>query len=143
MIPSAMPTDQTIEIGEFKAYLDPDTAQWMNGATIDYVTDATGSGFDIDNPSAKIEWDSPLAKKVQEVLDKSVTPTLVGHGGWCELVDVKENAAHVRLGGGCQGCSGARATLKDGVESMIKREVPEIEHVVDETDHGSGDTPYM
>jgi Fe/S biogenesis protein NfuA len=46
------------------------------------------------------------------------------------------------LGGGCQGCSSASFTLKQGIESVIKEEVAEIEHVVDETDHQSGDQPY-
>ena len=58
-------------------------------------------------------------------------------------VAVKDGVAQVRLGGGCQGCAGAQATMSDGVAAQIKAEVPEIEAVVDITDHASGTNPYQ
>ena len=114
-------TDQVLDTGKFKAFIDPDTAQFMATATVDFITDDNGSGFDIDNPAAKTKWDNPLAQKVQDVLDKQVGPALAAHGGWCELLSVNDRVAHVQLGGGCQGCAGARATLKQGIEAMIVR----------------------
>jgi Fe/S biogenesis protein NfuA len=135
--------DQIVDLGKLKAYVDPETAKYMDGATINFISDESGSGFDIDNPKAKVHWDDPLAQKVQNVLDRQVGPALAAHGGWCELLEIRDGAAHVALGGGCQGCAGARATLKQGIEAMITREVPEITEVVDETDHGGGETPYM
>jgi Fe/S biogenesis protein NfuA len=135
--------DQVVDLGNFKAYLDPETADCMTEATVNFVSEGGDTGFDIQNPGAEVRWDDPLAQKVQEVLDKQVTPALASHGGWCELVKVEGDAAHVQLGGGCQGCAGARATLKQGIEVMITREVPEIKAVVDETDHDSGHNPFM
>jgi Fe/S biogenesis protein NfuA len=135
--------DEMVEVGSFKAYLDPETSEWMKEATVNFVTEGGDTGFDINNPGAEVKWDDPLAQKVQEVLDKQVTPALAGHGGWCELIDVKDDTARVQLGGGCQGCAGARATLKQGIEVMITREVPEIKTVIDETDHDSGHNPFM
>ena len=48
----------------------------------------------------------------------------------------------VKLGGGCQGCGMANATLRDGIEQMLRREVPDILEVHDVTDHESGESPY-
>ncbi|OGQ84911.1 MAG: hypothetical protein A2289_01585 [Deltaproteobacteria bacterium RIFOXYA12_FULL_58_15] len=136
-------SDQTIDADGFVAYVDTDTVTYMDGATVDFLSDESGKGFDIENPAADVKWDDPIAQKVQEVLDKQVVPGLASHGGWCELLEVKEGNAHVRLGGGCQGCAGARATLKQGIETMIKNGVPEIKEVIDETDHGAGHNPFM
>ena len=57
-------------------------------------------------------------------------------------MNVKENTVYVQLGGGCQGCGMADVTLRDGVVRMIKEGVPEVEEVVDVTDHGAGENPY-
>ena len=69
-------------------------------------------------------------------------PALAQHGGWIELVEVKEGVAYVQLGGGCQGCSDASATLNQGVRTAICQSVPEITDVVDRTDHAGGSAPF-
>jgi Fe/S biogenesis protein NfuA len=46
------------------------------------------------------------------------------------------------MGGGCQGCGAADVTLKAGIERLIKEELPEIEEVLDATDHAAGTNPY-
>jgi Fe/S biogenesis protein NfuA len=80
--------------------------------------------------------------KVQELLDTSINPAVAGHGGYIELIDVKESTVYVRMSGGCQGCGAADVTLKAGIERMIFEEVPEVTEVLDVTDHGAGQNPY-
>jgi Fe/S biogenesis protein NfuA len=46
------------------------------------------------------------------------------------------------MSGGCQGCAASAATLRQGVERMVKEEVPEIREIVDITDHTAGSNPY-
>ena len=65
-----------------------------------------------------------------------------GHGGFVQLVEVKDNKVYLQMGGGCQGCGAADVTLKAGIERLIKEELPEIEEVLDSTDHASGTNPY-
>jgi Fe-S cluster biogenesis protein NfuA len=67
---------------------------------------------------------------------------VAGHGGWVELVGVEGDAAIIQFGGGCQGCGMAQVTLKEGIETAILQEVPEIKRVLDDTDHDSGSNPY-
>ena len=134
--------DERYELGTVQVMLDPRTAEWMAGAKIDFLTLDSGSGFQIENPQAEPRWDDPLCRRVQEVIDRQVTPVVGSHGGWIELDRVEGDTAYVQLGGGCQGCSSADFTLKQGVESVITREIPEIQHVVDVTDHAGGHQPY-
>lgn len=134
--------DTVVDQDLFKVFMDPRSAQSLAGTTVDFVSEVTGSGFTFDNPQAKVEWDDPLAKKVQRVIDERIAPSLAGHGGWIELVSVDGNAATIQFGGGCQGCGMSQVTLKDGIEAAIKQEVPEIEKVLDLTDHEQGSNPY-
>jgi len=46
------------------------------------------------------------------------------------------------MGGGCQGCASAQATLKHGVEKAIRQAVPAVTEIVDVTDHAAGTNPY-
>jgi Fe/S biogenesis protein NfuA len=134
--------DRRVDEEGFSVYLDPQSAEWLEGAAIDFLTTDTGAGFQIDNPASNPSWDDPVAQKVQEILDHQVVPALGSHGGWVELDRVEGDTAYVRLGGGCQGCASATFTLKEGIESVITKEVPEISKVEDVTDHEQGQNPY-
>jgi Fe/S biogenesis protein NfuA len=134
--------DTQVDLGDFSVVLDSQSTEWMEGATVDFKTMDYGSGFEIDNPAATPDWDDPVAQKVQQVIDEKVLPTVGSHGGWVELDRVEGDTAYVQLGGGCQGCASASFTLSQGIANVITSEVEEIEHVVDETDHGSGTQPY-
>ena len=86
---------------------------------------------------------NPFAAQVQQVLDKDINPMVASHGGKVSLVDLTQDTVYVRLEGGCQGCSSSKATLQQGVEVAIKRALPNIQNVIDVTDHASGHNPYM
>jgi Fe/S biogenesis protein NfuA len=83
-----------------------------------------------------------LRTKVQDVIDNMINPAVAGHGGFVELVDVQDKRVYLMMGGGCQGCGAADITLKAGIERLIKEEVPEVEEILDTTDHASGANPY-
>ncbi len=46
------------------------------------------------------------------------------------------------MGGGCQGCGMASATVKQGVEQMLRKELPYIGAIIDTTDHAAGTNPF-
>jgi Fe/S biogenesis protein NfuA len=83
-----------------------------------------------------------LKTRVQELIDSMINPAVAGHGGFVDLIDVKDNKVYLQMGGGCQGCGAADITLKSGIERLIKEEIPEVEEVLDTTDHASGANPY-
>ncbi len=84
-----------------------------------------------------------MIRQLEKLFDDNVRPALAAHGGDIELIDVDNNKVYVKMTGGCQGCSSSQATLTDGVERLIKQNFPEIEKVIDLTDHDSGDNPYF
>jgi len=134
------PDDVVIDAGGFQVFVDAKTAPNLQGSTLNYVEGIHQSGFKIDNPNPI--WTDPKARAVQKVIDTKINPSMAMHGGGVTLLDVKDDIAYVALGGGCQGCAMARMTLKQGVEAIIRREVPEIRQVVDTTDHAGGTNPY-
>lgn len=91
----------------------------------------------------KIPPTEEIRERVEKVIREEIQPSVAQHGGSVNVVDVKDNIVLLQLGGGCQGCSSATATLKFGVEAAIRRAVPEVGEIVDTTDHAGGDNPYM
>ena len=83
-----------------------------------------------------------LKTRVQELIDSMINPAVAGHGGFVELVDVQDNRVYLQMGVGCQGCGAADITLKQGIERLIKEEIPEVAEVLDATDHSAGSNPY-
>lgn len=66
-----------------------------------------------------------MKEKIQEALNK-IRPMLQADGGDVELVDVRDGIVTVRLQGACGGCPMSQMTLKNGIERMLKQEVPEV-----------------
>jgi Fe-S cluster biogenesis protein NfuA/rhodanese-related sulfurtransferase len=73
--------------------------------------------------------------RLERVLVQEVQPDLVSHKGQVQLVGVQEGVARVSLGGGCQGCSSAAITVGQDIAAALYRAVPELEGVVDASDH--------
>jgi Fe/S biogenesis protein NfuA len=59
-----------------------------------------------------------------------------------ELADIEGDTLYLRMSGGCQGCAASAATLRQGIERIVREAVPEIQEIVDVTDHSSGVNPY-
>jgi Fe-S cluster biogenesis protein NfuA len=81
-------------------------------------------------------------EKVQYLVDTHINPGVAEHGGSVQVVDVRDGGLYLRLHGGCQGCGAADFTLKQGIETIVKRAVPEIHQIIDLTNHGAGMNPY-
>ena len=71
-----------------------------------------------------------MEERVREALEK-IRPFLQADGGDVEFVSVDENnIVYVKLIGACGGCPMAQMTLKNGVERIVKEQIPEITQVV-------------
>jgi len=66
-----------------------------------------------------------MKKQVQSALD-DIRPSLQADGGDVELVDVVDGVVTVRLTGACGGCPMSQMTLKQGIETYVKKKIPEI-----------------
>jgi len=97
--------------------------------------------------SQKIISERPSQDEIQEgiqkAIDEEVNPGVAGHGGLITLEHVAGNTITIKMGGGCQGCSSADLTLKEGIHSSFRKFVPQVGAIFDETDHAAGLNPYF
>ncbi len=135
--------DTILDLGDFQVYVDAESVPFMDGVVLDFLDNPLGGNFRIDAPPPPApRLEGPLAEKLHQLIQEQINPALASHGGYVQLIDVKDNVAYIELGGGCQGCGLANVTLKRGIEVMIKRSIPEIKEVLDVTDHARGTNPY-
>ncbi len=134
--------DHRLRAGDVEFVVDRFSLMYMSGSTVDFVEDLRGSGFVVDNPTLPPLLQDPVARRVNELIEQRITPGIASHGGTVDLLDYSEGKVYVRLGGGCQGCGMVDVTLKQGIEALLREEIPEIVEVVDTTDHASGTNPY-
>ena len=66
-----------------------------------------------------------MKEEVQSALNE-IRPSLQADGGDVELVDVENGIVKVRLTGACGGCPMSQMTLKQGIETYVKKKIPEI-----------------
>ena len=69
-----------------------------------------------------------MKEKVEAAIDK-IRPMLQADGGDVELVSVENGIVKVRLQGACAGCPMSQMTLKNGIERVLKQQIPEIKSV--------------
>jgi len=149
-VAEAGPDDVVQRHDDLSVVIAGDSIERLAGATLDF----TGAGMVIQNPNKPTagpgpgappaaDLSGPVALAVLTVLEAEINPAIAAHGGRADLVAVDEGVAYLRLSGGCQGCGLASVTLSQGIEVAILDGVPEIESVVDVTDHASGDNPYF
>lgn len=128
-------------------------AEKFEGATLTMGSDPANPSLSINNPNVPAtpvmastvpvgDLTGPLAEQIQTLLDSNINPSIAGHGGAAQLISVDGGTAYLQLSGGCQGCGMASVTLKQGIERILMDNIPELEEVVDVTDHASGDDPY-
>ena len=56
---------------------------------------------------------------------------------------MRGNSIYIEMGGGCQGCSAADVTLKEGIHRSFRDAVPGVGAIYDDTDHAAGENPYF
>jgi len=140
-------TDEVRTIGDMKVIIPADSVEFLKGAVLDHNET---QGLVIRNPNRPatpmvegLTSDDELSAEVEAVLASDVNPALAGHGGFVTYVGHDgEGMAYLTMGGGCHGCSMSKATMLDGVQTMLVEAVPAITGVRDLTDHSTGSNPY-
>jgi Fe/S biogenesis protein NfuA len=145
-------TEIAINVDGIRVFLNLDTSNLLSGAVVDWVEEDNEQGFRVHDPRPRAAArpaadaagpEGELADRIREVLDERVNPQIAAHGGAVELVDLQEDTLYLRMTGGCQGCAASAATLRMGVERMVREAVPGIGEIVDVTDHAAGTNPYF
>ena len=83
-----------------------------------------------ENSSLKKEdTDSDIVKQIKELLDTRVRPAVAMDGGDIIYDSFKDGIVYLHMQGACSGCPSSTATLKMGIENMLKHYIPEVQEV--------------
>lgn len=87
--------------------------------------------------------DDEMYALVADLFAQQINPAVAQHGGKVELIDVQDGIVVLRMMGGCQGCGMANVTLRQGIETALRRGIPGFAGLRDITDHAAGTNPYF
>ena len=145
-VDGAAPDDLVADLDGLTVIVPAASVRRLRGS----VLDLPDEGLVLRNPNrpspfgdtGELGLQGSVEERIEQLLDQTINPGLAGHGGYAQLVAVDGDVAHLLMGGGCQGCGLAQATLTAGIEAAIVDAVPEISRVVDVTDHAAGENPF-
>ena len=84
-----------------------------------------------------------LAEAARRVLDAEVNPAIAAHRGRVTVAGAEQGWIRIRLEGGCQGCSLAEVTVRQGIEPLLRSRLPAMIGLMDVTDHEAGTEPFF
>ncbi|HJY94729.1 MAG TPA: NifU family protein, partial [Streptosporangiaceae bacterium] len=84
-----------------------------------------------------------LAEQAACVIDSEINPAIAAHRGRVVLAGAEDGWVRIRLDGGCQGCSLAEVTVRQGIEPLLRARLPGVVGVLDVTDHQAGTQPFF
>jgi Fe-S cluster biogenesis protein NfuA len=91
------------------------------------------AGFSVPAEDELIVEDDPanaeIVEQINELLETRVRPAVAGDGGDIAYRGFKDGVVYLTLQGACSGCPSSTATLKHGIEGLLKHYVPEVEEV--------------
>ncbi|ABF13908.1 Fe-S biogenesis protein NfuA [Candidatus Palibaumannia cicadellinicola] len=130
--------DIKLEFDQFCVYVDQLSTSYLEDALIDCVLDELGTQLIIQAPHLieKIDSNTPLLERVNQIILSCINPQLANHGGKVTLITITEDMfAIIQFSGGCNGCSMVSYTLKEHIEKKLLQLFPELKGVKDLTQH--------
>ena len=126
-----------IFLGEnFLSVSKKDKVNWedLKHIIISFINDYYSSG---NNSVLKEEKDleannnlTEIEKKIINLLETKIRPAVAKDGGDIKFKEFKSGVVKVELQGSCSGCPSSTATLKQGVENLLRHYVPEVKEVI-------------
>ena len=123
--------------GDFITVTKSDIAEWQAlrpqvlGVIMEHfvsgrsVVEGHGAAVDEDvSPE-----DQEIVDQIKELLDTRVRPAVAGDGGDIVFRGYREGVVRLHMQGACSGCPSSSATLKHGIENMLRHYVPEVTSV--------------
>ena len=96
-----------------------------------------------ETAAAVPETAAGLAEAARAILDADINPAIAAHRGRVTVAGAADGWIRVRLEGGCQGCSLAEVTLRQGIEPLRRARLPQMTGLVDVTEHEAGTEPFF
>lgn len=141
-------------VGNFISITKSDAVEWeeINADLRDFLKQYISSGKEIitELPKQEVHTDNSLENKktvntqhsspanesehkIVEVLEEYIRPAVEQDGGMITFKSFRNGIVTVQMRGACSGCPSSTLTLKAGIETLLKRMVPEVKEVVAES----------
>lgn len=75
------------------------------------------------------EEDADIVAQINELLETRIRPAVAGDGGDIQYRGYRDGVVYLQMQGACSGCPSSTATLKHGIEGLLKHYVPEVTEV--------------
>lgn len=124
--------------GDFISVTKADLIDWpvlkpaVLGAVMEHFTrglPVMAEELDGDDPDAGPDMSDPVVQQINELLDTRVRPAVAGDGGDIVFRAFEDGVVYLSMQGACAGCPSSTATLKMGIENMLRHFVPEVQEV--------------
>ena len=100
---------------------------FMTGQPV--VTAINGASMSSDDEEFFEEGDSQIVDTIKELLDTRVRPAVAQDGGDITFRGFKEGIVYLHMRGACAGCPSSTATLKHGIQNLLRHFIPEVQEV--------------
>jgi Fe-S cluster biogenesis protein NfuA len=124
---------------DFVSVTKSDLADWpiMKPAVLGAIMENFTRGLPVMAEDAALDGDveggpdynDPVVQQIQELLDTRVRPAVAGDGGDIVFRGFEEGIVYLSMQGACAGCPSSTATLKMGIENMLRHYIPEVQEV--------------
>lgn len=91
--------------------------------------ESKASALNGEEKNKESESDSELVAQIKELIETRVRPAVAQDGGDIIFHDFDEGIVYLEMHGACAGCPSSTATLKVGIENMLRHYVPEVKEV--------------
>lgn len=98
------------------------------GAIMDHYTSGIAAE-EVAHGHSESEEDSEIVAQIKELLDTRVRPAVANDGGDIVFRAFQDGIVYLHMQGSCSGCPSSTATLKHGIENMLRYYVPEVQSV--------------
>jgi Fe-S cluster biogenesis protein NfuA len=96
---------------------------YMSGMPLFHPSQAFSSAAEDENYAAE---DEDIVIQIKELLDSRIRPAVARDGGDISFHGFREGIVYLHMQGSCAGCPSSTATLKNGIETLLKHYVPEV-----------------
>ena len=124
--------------GDFISVTKADLIDWpvlkpaVLGAIMEHFTRGLPvlyADSEVDGDDDGPDMSDPVVQQINELLDTRVRPAVAGDGGDIVFRAFEEGVVYLSMQGACAGCPSSTATLKMGIENMLRHYIPEVQEV--------------
>jgi Fe-S cluster biogenesis protein NfuA len=120
---------------DFVSVSKADEASWSElkpavlGALVEHFTSAEPLLTGAEAPAAEAEEEDEIVAQIKDLLETRVRPAVAQDGGDIIFEAYTDGIVYLQMHGSCSGCPSSTATLKAGIENMLRHYIPEVVEV--------------